>query len=70
MSTNEHLSAMFPRAVRDEAVDSAAALRICLARAAATLELLASMELGPTDDAVDAALGYVHMAQSLHEQRA
>ncbi len=68
MSVNEHLSAMFPRAAHGDELDLVSAMRTCLARASATLELLASMELGPSDDAVDAALGYVHMAQSLYER--
>jgi len=66
MSGSGHLAAMFPRAQSSEGFDRAEALRICLYRAEATLEALASLETGGlVDDVADAALGYVRMAQSL-----
>lgn len=66
VNENELLTAMFPRAHNSEGFDAAEALRVCLYRAAATLEVLAGKDLGPEVDVVDAALGYVNMAQSLH----
>ena len=63
-----HLAALFPQAIDGAGgIDPRIALNACLYRAAATLKLAADDEASSSNatDAIDGAIGYIELAQSL-----